>query len=140
MAFYVTVDSDFVDSFNKQTGQFTVTLATPLVFNTNDWKVAVLEYGFKGKFLPEKDLVHITCDLVEPQLICSREERIIFSMFFPPFPGKKQIFRQIEVPQFKRVALPHCAKLTFGFFVQEASDFPVQEGTRLFMALLFDRM
>ncbi len=54
MGFYLSVDTDLADTFDKNLGQFTVSLATPIYFNGN-WKVAVLEYGFMEGFIKDKE-------------------------------------------------------------------------------------
>ncbi len=58
MAFYLTIDTNLAENFDKNTGQFTVSLATPIYFNGN-WKVAVLEYGFLEGFTMDKGLIHM---------------------------------------------------------------------------------
>ncbi len=54
------------------------------------WKVAVLEYGFGKDFIGKnKDLIHITTELVESSLFCSREEWLLISI---PNPGKTLLY------------------------------------------------
>ncbi len=137
MAFYVTVDSDLAD---KIQGQIVTNLATPLYFGTNDWKVAVLEYGFNGTFAEKHKLLHISCELVEMQLICFREERLLVSILQPEQIGQIPYFRTILLPQFKRVVQPHCAKLSFSFVTSEGDTVILPGSTHFFMTLVFDRI
>ncbi len=135
MAFYVTVDTDLAENFDKKLGQFTICLATPLYF-FQDWKAAVLEYGFRKGFAEEQELIHITTDLVESQLICNREERILASL---PNPGKIPLFRSYPVPHYKRIVLPQCAKLTFSFINSDGAPVSfTNESTFFYMTLLFE--
>ncbi len=80
MAFYLTVDTDLADSFDRNIGQFTVSLVTPIYFNGN-WKVAVLDYGFMNNFTTiDNELIHVTCEMIESQLICMQEQRVLISV------------------------------------------------------------
>ncbi len=136
MAFYVTVDTDLAENFDKKLGQFTICLATPLYFSFQDWKVAVLEYGFRKGFAEKQELIHITTDLVESQLICNREERILVSL---PDPGKIPLYRSYPVPRYKRIVQPQCAKLTFSFIKSDGTPVSITNGSAFFyMTLLFD--
>ncbi len=137
MGFYLSVDTDLADTFDKNLGQFTVSLATPIYFNDGNWKVAVLEYGFMEGFTKDKELFYITSEMVESQLICSQEQRVLITA---PRIGRMPIFRSLVVPQFKRVAIPHCAKLTFSFITSDGNPVTLPGRTRFFMTLFFDRI
>ncbi len=97
LAFYIAIDTDLADSFDTEHGQFTVSLATPLYFS-NDWKVAVIEYAFMQSFQRDKELIHITSDLVESQLICNQEERLLITV---PHTSKTPLYRAAITPYFK---------------------------------------
>ncbi len=107
MAFFVTLDSDLCSHWNSLKGLFVTRLATPLYLTGDHWHVALLDYNIQADLLlhSEDKPIYIQTDIVEPQLVCTWEDRVLHV-------GPLQKFCQPTHLRFKKVSVPQIDTVT----------------------------
>ncbi len=105
-------------------------LTQPLRFEGR-WRVSVLEYSFHAKLpgIGGRPL-YILCDLVEPELMSEREERLLYSSAL----STKD--RQIVRPRYKKVAVDRASTITIKLV--DSANNPINcKGTGMLLHLVF---
>ncbi len=131
MAFYLTLDTRFCSLWNQKAALFASRLSTPLHLSEGGWHVALLDYSVDSDLLLhlENSPVYIQTDIVEPQLVCLGEDRILYA-------GPFQKHYQAVSPRFRKVAVPQIDTVTIQLHNSKWEPFQMI-GANLLINLMF---